>query len=290
MSPRPSRFVHLNGRLVPDVRALISVFDRGLLYGDGLFETLRAYHGKPFALDQHRRRLQSSARFLGIRLPRQAWRADIEALLVRNHLMAVDAAVRITVTRGVAAPGVLPPRGMRPTTIITASPLDPAITRAQRSGVTIALVPFARHGVLAEHKVLDYLPAVLGKVIAARHSAFEGIFVDADGRITEGTTSNLFVWRRQHLLTPPVAGILPGLTRRMIITAAVAQGWRVVERPLTGQDLFNADEAFLTSSLIEVVPIIAVDSRSIGGGTVGQRTQRLQAIYRQLVVQNLARG
>jgi branched-chain amino acid aminotransferase len=283
------QFVHLNGRLLAASRARISVFDRGLLYGDGLFETLRAYKGSPFGLDEHLSRLQASASFLGIGLPRQPWQEDIVALLRRNKLVDTDAWVRITVTRGVAAPTLLPPSRLHPTIIISAGPLHPAIARVQRRGARVALLPFARHGVLAEHKVLNYLPAVLGKIIAARHRAFEGVFVNADGLVTEGTTSNIFVWRHTHLLTPPAGGVLPGLTRRLILEAAVADGLRVTERPLTTHELLDADEAFITSSLVEVVPIIAVDARSIGNGQVGARTQRLQRLYRQMVDHALAR-
>ncbi|HEX7406685.1 MAG TPA: aminotransferase class IV [Candidatus Binatia bacterium] len=283
------QFVHLNGRLLAASRAQISVFDRGLLYGDGLFETLRAYKGSPFGLDEHLSRLQASASFLGIGLPRQPWQKDIVALLRRNKLLDTDAWVRITVTRGVAAPTLLPPSRLHPTLIISAGPLHPTIAKAQRRGARVALLPFARHGVLVEHKVLNYLPAVLGKVIAARHGAFEGLFVNADGLVTEGTTSNIFVWRHTQLLTPPPGGVLPGLTRRLIMEAAVADGLRVTERPLTTHDLLDADEAFITSSLVEVVPIIAVDTRSIGNGQVGARTQRLQRLYRQMVDHALAR-
>ena len=289
MSTRLPRCVHLNGRLVAVRRASVSVFDRGLLYGDGLFETVRAYRGALFALDQHLLRLRSSARFLGIAVPRYAWRTDINALLKRNRLLTTDARVRITVTRGAAARGVVPPRGIRPTTIITAEAVDPAVARAQQRGVRVALVPFARDGFLAEHKVLNYLPGVLGKRIAARHHAFEGLFIYPTGHVMEGTTSNLFVWHGKRLLTPPAAGILPGLTRRLIIGAAAADGIRVHERPLSGKDLFDADEALLTSSVMEVVPIIEVDGRSIGGARVGPRTRRLQHLYRQIVVQSLAR-
>ena len=153
----------------------------------------------------------------------------------------------------------------------------------QRTGVRVTLLPFARHGFLSEHKVLDYLPAVLGKTIAARHHAFEGLYVDEQGRITEGTTSNLFVWRRRQLLTPPLVGILPGVTRRVVLQAATAAGLRVRERPLSTADLQDADEAFLTSSLAEVVPIIDVDARAIGNGQVGPQTRQIQALYRQTV-------
>jgi branched-subunit amino acid aminotransferase/4-amino-4-deoxychorismate lyase len=154
----------------------------------------------------------------------------------------------------------------------------------------VTLLPFARHGFLCEHKVLDYLPGVLGKAMAARHHAFEGLFVDASGSVTEGTTTNLFVCRRKQLLTPPGAGVLPGVTRRLVLQLAAADGMQVVERRLTQRDLFAAQEAFLTSSLVEILPIVAVDAQRIGRLQVGPRTQRLQHLYRQMVDQTLARA
>ena len=289
MSTRTTPFVQLNGRFVPAQQARISVFDRGLLYGDGLFETLRAYRGRPFALHEHLVRLQASADFLGLVVPRRPWRRDIESLLKRNGLVTTDAWVRITVTRGVGARGLLPPARPRPALITMAGTLDPAIARVQRFGARVALIPFARHGFLAEHKVLSYLPGVLGKVMAARHEAFEGLFVNTDGHITEGTTTNVFAWRGRRLCTPPIAGILPGLTRRLVIKLAVTDGVRVSESPLTADDLLDADEAFLSSSLVEVVPITTVNARNIGNGTVGPRTQRVQQLYRQTVDQAFAK-
>ena len=289
MSTRTTPFVQLNGRFVPAQQARISVFDRGLLYGDGLFETLRAYRGRPFALHEHLVRLQASADFLGLVVPRRPWRRDIESLLKRNGLVTTDAWVRITVTRGVGARGLLPPARPRPALITMAGTLDPAIARVQRFGARVALIPFAHHGFLAEHKVLSYLPGVLGKVMAARHEAFEGLFVNTDGHITEGTTTNVFAWRGRRLCTPPIAGILPGLTRRLVIKLAVTDGVRVSESPLTADDLLDADEAFLSSSLVEVVPITTVNARNIGNGTVGPRTQRVQQLYRQTVDQAFAK-
>jgi branched-chain amino acid aminotransferase len=289
MRTRATAIVQLNGRFVVAQRAQISVFDRGLLYGDGLFETLRAYQGWPFALDAHLARLQESADFLGLVVPRRPWRHDIESLLKQNGLLRSDAWVRITLTRGVGARGLLPPARPRPTFMAMAGRLDPAMAAAHRLGARVALVPFARHGFLAEHKVLSYLPGVLGKVMAARHDAFEGLFVDADGLVTEGTTTNVFAWRGRRLSTPSVAGILPGITRRMIIELATADDVRVAERPLRADDLLGADEVFLTSSLAEVVPVIAVNARNIGDGTVGPRTRRLQQAYRQMVDQELAK-
>src|SRR5262249_11804972 len=136
-------------------------------------------------------------------------------------------------------------------------------------------------------KVLNYLPSVLGKVIAARHHAFEGLFVDGRGRITEGTTSSLFVWRRGRLSTPPLPGILPGLTRQFVMQVAAADGVRVAQRALKTVDLLDADEAFLASSVAEIVPIVAVDARRLGNGKVGPLTRRVQVLYRQMVDQTL---
>jgi branched-chain amino acid aminotransferase len=283
------KFVHLNGRIVPVAQAHVSVFDRGLLYSDGVFETLRTYRGVPFALREHLDRLATSAEFLGIGRLRRAWQRDIRALLRRNQLADRDAWLRITVTRGVGVPTIAPPARIQPTLIITTGPIDSSIATIQRMGVRVTLLPFARHGFLSEHKVLDYLPAVLGKTIAARHHAFEGLYVDEQGRITEGTTTNLFVWRRRQLLTPPAVGILPGVTRRMVIETAATAGLRVRERSLTREDLLAADEAYLTSSLAEVVPITAVDAQPIGDGHVGQHTRQMQALYRQTVDQALRR-
>jgi branched-chain amino acid aminotransferase len=287
MSAQTPQFVELDGRVLPAARATISVFDRGLLYGDGLFETLRAYHGKPFTLDEHVARLQASARLLGIGFPRKAWRRSIEILLKRNHLD--DAWVRITLTRGAGRPGPLPVGRQRPTVLITTGRLDPAIAPAQRRGVRVTLVAFSRSGFLGEHKVLGFLPSVLGKVIAKRHHTFEAIFVNGEGYLTEGTTSNIFLWQRGRLITPPVDGILPGLTRRLVIRAAAADGIPVAERPLAPHELREGDEAFLTSSLVEIVPIVGVDAQAIGDGEVGPRTRRLQDLYRQMVDQGLGR-
>lgn len=283
MNVRLPKFVHINGHLVSASGAHLGVFDRGLMYGDGVFETLRAYAGEPFGLDAHLKRLRTSAGFLGITMPRRPWRRDITALLQRNQLLKSDAWVRITVTRGIAPPALLPPRRARPTLIIAAGAVDAALREGQREGVRVVLLPFFRSGFLAEHKLLNYVPAVLGRVVAARHDAFEGLFVDADGLITEGTASNLFIWRHGQLLTPPLGGILPGLTRQLIIQAVTANGRRVDERPLTTQDLFDADEAFVTSSLVEVVPVVAVDKRPIGTGTVGPSTRDVQRLYQELV-------
>jgi len=290
MSIPAATYVCLDGAVVPASRAKVSVFDRGLLYGDGLFETVRCYNGTPLALRAHLGRLRASARFLGIPVPGRPWARDIDRLLRRNRLLSTDAWVRITLTRGAAAPGLLPPRQPQPTAFLIAGRVDPNVAVVQQRGARVILLPFARHGFLAEHKVLDYLPGILGRVMAARHEAFEALYVDEDGLVTEGTTSNIFACRRGRLVTPPVTGVLPGVTRRFVIELAAAAGLRLVERPLKARDLYRADEVFVTSSLAEVVPVMMIDDRQIRDGQVGPRTRRLQSLYRQLVDKILRKG
>jgi branched-subunit amino acid aminotransferase/4-amino-4-deoxychorismate lyase len=162
-------------------------------------------------------------------------------------------------------------------------PLDPEIAEFQKRGVKIALLPFSRHGFIPEHKSLNYLPAVVGKVLASYHGAYEGVFVRDDHILTEGTTTSVFIAREGALWTAREGGILPGVTRRMIIELAHRHGLRVVEREISTTDLRLADEAFLTSSMIEIIPIVAVDEAAVGKGKPGPTTLKLQKHYRGAV-------
>jgi len=272
-------FVFLNGRIVDAARATVSVFDRGVLYGDGLFETMRAYRGAAFAIEEHFHRLRTSADILGLPIPNLNWPATIAELLEKNGLARQDAWVRLTVTRGPAEPRVLPPDLVKPTTILMARPLDRDIAGHQKNGVKVALLPFSRHGFIPEHKSLNYLPAVVGRVLASYHGAYEGIFVRNDHVLTEGTTTSVFIVRDGTVWTSPGGGILPGVTRRIVIDLAHANNLRVLEREITTTDLRLADEAFLTSSMIEIVPIVHVDEAAVNKGTPGPVTVKLQKLY-----------
>jgi D-amino acid aminotransferase len=279
-------YVFLNGRIIAASRATVSVYDRGLLYGDGLFETMRAYKGVAFAIEDHFHRLRTSADILGVPVPDLDWPATIAALLKKNGLATHDAWVRLTITRGPAEPPrVLPPDLPKPTTILMVRPLERDIAEHQRRGVKVALLPFSCHGFIPEHKSLNYLPAVVGKVLASYHGAFEGIFVRGDHVVTEGTTSSVFIVRDGIVWTGPEVGILPGIARRRVIELARANGVRVIEREITTADLRLADEAFLTSSMIEVVPIVQVDETVLGEGQPGPVTATLQALYQDAVKQ-----
>jgi branched-chain amino acid aminotransferase len=276
-------FVLLDGRIVAAATAKVSVFDRGLLYGDGLFETMRAYGGKVFALEAHLQRLRASAQFLGLPLPDLDWRDSLEELLRRNRLADRDAWVRLNVTRGAAEPGLLPPAEPRPTCFILVLPVAPSIATVQRRGVAVTLLPYARRGFVPEHKSFNYLSGVIGKILADHRGAYEGLFVRDGKFLTEGTTSSVFVVRNGHLLTPSEEGILPGVTRRLVLEAADSAGIPNAQRALRTSALTSADEAFLTSSVAEIVPVVRVDGHPIGSAKPGPLTRRLQRLYKTYV-------
>lgn len=296
---RRRRHVHrppvvlLNDRLQAAARAVISVLDRGFLYGDGLFETVRTYRGRPFGLEQHLARLARSARAFRIPFERDAayWRPRITRLLRANALVDSDAAVRLTISRGAGPLGLLPPRALRPTTLLVATPLDPRLPTAQRHGVGACFFPYRLvTATLPTHKTLHYLPAVLGKILAARAHAFEALYLSAADTVLEGTTSNVFVVRRGTVITPPLHGILPGVTRRFLESVVRHARIPLREAPIPRRDLLAADEVFLTASTIEVLPVVRIERRRVGGGAPGPVTRRLQEAYGQLVAATLARG
>lgn len=280
MRRRPA-VVYRNGRWLPAREATVSALDRGLLYGDGLFETILVRRGKPVALAGHLERLRRSARVLRLPVPDRdaTWRRRVIRLVRRNGLEHDLAAVRLTLTRGTGGDGLLPPARPRPTVLLTARALDPALPRLRRSGVRVELLPFhpGLAGLLAGVKTTDYLTAMIGKQRARRAGAFEGIYTGADGEVFEGTTSNLFVVSGGRLATPPLAaGILPGVTRAEVLRIARAEGIAVAERRLRRRDLLGADEAFLTASTIGVLPIRAVGRHRLDlhPGPVTSRIQR----------------
>jgi branched-chain amino acid aminotransferase len=273
-------YVFLNGRFVRGERAAVSVYDRGLLFGDGLFETMRSYRGIVFALEDHLLRLRQSADLLGIPVPDYDWRAKIDELLRRNRLGRTDARVRLTVTRGPAPLLIVPPKRPRPTTILMAAAVEAELARSQRAGVSVRLLPYSRHGFIPEHKSLNYLPAVVGKTLATSYGAHEGIFVRQDGVLTEGTTSSLFIVRNGYLCTPPIPGILPGITREKVLELASRAGIPTRQSELRADDLRSCDEAFLTSSVGEIMPVVEVDGAGIGFGRPGPMTRSVQRLYR----------
>jgi branched-subunit amino acid aminotransferase/4-amino-4-deoxychorismate lyase len=276
----------LNGRYVETSRASVPALDRGFLFGEGLFETWRTYKGRPFALREHLERMAKSARDLGIPFdPDEAWEGRTLKLARLNGMTGGGGAIRLTITAGPGALSLVPGPARRPTRLMLFRPLEPGLAAARAGGVGVHLLDFGSgvNATLRRLKTLNYLPAVIGKVEASRRGCFESLYRLADSTVLEGTTSNFFVVKNGSLSTTPVAdGILPGVTRATVIKLA-ARMTRLRERRLTVDDLYAADEMFLTSSTIEVVPIVRVGRRRIANGKVGELTHELQQRYRRHV-------
>jgi branched-chain amino acid aminotransferase len=280
-------FVHLDGRLVDEADARVSVFDRGLLYGDGVFESMRASGGRIFRLEAHLQRLERSALLSEYEgMPARATlSAELMALLEANRL--TDARLRLTLTRGPGRPGDYLQALGAPTRFATAAPFAGLDPRHYEQGVGLAIV--GRQAVPAAVldaaiKTTSRLSAVLARREAARAGAFEAALLDAAGNLTEGTTSNLFLVRRGRLLTPAAdGGALPGVTREVVLETARAAGIVVEERSLPAALLGDADEIFLTNTSWEVLPVTQVDGRPAGGGRPGPVSATLLAGYREQV-------
>ena len=285
--------VWLNGRFVPARKARVSVLDRGLLHGDGAYDTWRTYGGVPFAVAAHVRRLAAAARALELPGPgpAAAWEERTRRLVARAALP--DAAVRLTITRGAAGDAPIPDRHARPTFLLAARPLPADLARRQARGVTAILLPFPRDASAGwgELKLIGHASAVIGRTAAARRGASEGLYVTAGGEVTEATTANLFLVERHALVTPPRAsGILPGVTRALVMALARRAGIAVREEPLSIARVRRARELFLTASTVEVLPLVRLDRRAVGDGRPGELTRRLQAAYGRSVAATLHRA
>ncbi len=278
------RYVWFQGRVVKSTQARVSVFDRGLLYGDGLFETLRSYDGRIFALREHLVRMRRSARALGYRVPLLDWEAGLTKLLAANRL--ADASIRITLTRGAAPPGLLPPARCDPSVFAFALPLPSSLVRNQQRGISVISVPFSRLPAFAAFKLLDYVPALMARREAAKRKAQEALYT-SQGYVQEATTANVFWVTNRVLKTPPLNGPLPGVTRELVLRLARGLGMAVAESRLAVEELAEVDELFLTSSVVEVLPVVRVDGRRVGEGVPGPFTRALQRAYRQFVDQTL---
>ena len=275
-------FVWLNGRLVEAARAHVPALDRGLLHGDGLYETWRTYGGEPFAVAAHLRRLAAAAHRLALPVPGNAelWARRSRLLVRRNRLP--DAAVRLTITRGDAGEAIVPARRAPPTILLLVRPLPPDLATRQRNGVGAVRLPFPRDASAfwGGLKLVGHASAVVGRMLASARRADEGLYVTAAGEVTEGTGSNVFAVVRGAVVTPPLdAGILSGVTRALVLSLARRAGLPVRETPLTARLVAAADEIFVTASTIEILPVVRLDNRRVGGGTPGSVTRALQGAY-----------
>lgn len=272
------RWIYVNGELVRRDEARVSALDRGLLHGYGLFETMRSYGRRAFRLERHYHRLCEGAALLGMGVPLSpAQLSDaVEAVLDRNGL--TDAYLRLTVTAGEAAG--------RPSVLLSGREPDSYPAEMYRRGAAAVLSPVRRNesSPLSGVKSLSYLDNVLAREEARRSGADEALVLNTRGFLAEGSASNVFLVVDGRLVTPELdSGALPGVTREAVMEVAPAAGLEAVEADVTPPDLERAAEAFLTSSLMEVMPLVSLDGRPLGDGWPGPTTERLGALYRELV-------
>jgi branched-chain amino acid aminotransferase len=276
--------VYVDGEWVPKSRASVSVFDHGLLYGDGVFEGIRVYNGVIFRFKEHLERLYSSAKSIRLQLPlspEEMTKAIVETVK-RNGLK--DAYIRLVVTRGVGDLGVDPRKCRKPSVVIITQYADPSFgAMAKEKGISVIISSVRRDAVDAtthEIKSLNYLNSVLAKQEALDAGADDALMLDRNGFVSEATTTNLFIIKYGEIFTPPsTAGILPGVTRRRIIKLTRELGFNMLEKGLTPYDVTNADEAFLTGTLSEIVPLVKVKGILIGDGKVGPTTRRIMDAF-----------
>src|SRR5216684_6787025 len=278
--------IYIDGKYFDEKSAKISVLDHGLLYGDGIFEGIRAYHGRVFKLKEHIDRLFYSAKSILLNLPLS--RAEIMRAVVetcrRNKLR--DGYIRLVVTRGAGTLGLNPRRCKNPSVIVIADKIQLYPPEYYEKGLEIITVPTVRnlHSALNPAiKSLNYLNNVLAKIEANNSGCEEAIMLNAEGFVSECTGDNIFIVKEDHLQTPPLsAGALYGITRRVVLDIASESGLKTSETNLTRYDLFNAEECFLTGTGAELVPVVRLDGRVIGTGKPGPITTRLVGQYHTL--------
>jgi len=278
--------IYLDGRYLPEEEAKISVFDHGLLYGDGVFEGIRAYNGRVFKLKEHIDRLYESARAIALDpgIPKGEMAQIVLETCRKNNLR--DAYIRLVVTRGRGDLGLDPRKCPRPSIFCIAAGIELYPPELYEKGLELVTVATRRNSPDAldpRIKSLNYLNNVLAKIEAARAGAPEGLFLNREGYVTEATGDNIFIVKNGQLLTPPsYVGILEGITRNTVLEIARDMGIPAYEKVFTRHDIYVADECFLTGTAAEVIPVVKLDGRVIGEGVPGSITQRLMARYREL--------
>src|SRR6267378_1946630 len=278
--------IYIDGKFYSEANAKISVFDHGLLYGDGIFEGIRFYNGRVFRLEEHLHRLWDSARSICLEIP-MTMRNMTEAVLEtirQNHLR--DGYIRLLVTRGIGNLGLNPTQCKSPSVIIIAATIALYHEDFYRKGLTIVTCATRRSSPAALNpavKSLNYLNNVMARVEANLAGADEALMLNDAGNVAECTADNVFIVKDGQIFTPPIsAGALRGITRSVAFEIAAELGIKVTETDITRHDVFIADECFLTGTAAEIIPVIKVDGRLIGNGKPGPITARMIARFRQL--------
>jgi branched-chain amino acid aminotransferase len=277
--------VSVNGRISSERDAVVPVFDHGFLYGEGVYETLRTYDRRVFLYDRHCRRLRRSADLIALPVPfsDEALAAEIARTLAAAAF-SDEAYIRVLLTRGVGELTYDPAATPTPTLVVIVKPQVDPPREAYTDGISAVIVEIVRNhprSVSPLIKSNNLMNSALAMQEALRRGAFEGILRNYRGELTECTTANLFVVSGGVVRTPPLeAGLLPGITREFVFEIGFHVGVQVVEATLRDADLYDADEAFLTSTTRELVPIVSVDGRTVGAGRPGPVTVRLLDAFR----------
>lgn len=288
-APKPTLKIFLDGRIVPVAEARISVFDHGLLYGDGVFEGIRGYGGQVFRLDQHLKRLEDSA--LAIRLALPMTRAEMADAIYETMRAngLTDCYIRLVVTRGVGYLGLSPRRTACPSVFIIADQIELYPRDLYEQGMAIISSSVVRNhpnAVSPRIKSLNYLNNILAKIEALDAGVHEAVMYNHLGFVAECTGDNVFLLRNGKVETPPLAaGNLEGVTRQVAMELIARRNLPLREIDLTRYDIYAADECFLTGTAAEVIPVTRIDGRAIGSGQPGPLTRQLMADFRELVRQ-----
>ncbi len=281
----PAR-VNINGLITTPEEARISVLDHGLLFGDSVYETLRTYGGKPFLFSRHYARLEHSAAAIYLQLP---WTKSRTFDEVRRTCLPGECRIRLLITRGVGDLSADIETSADPGVIIIVMPLIPPPERIYRDGVEVVISSVRRGGWFAEVKSGSLIHQVMARHEANLRGAYEAILLTADGKLSDGITSNIYLVRGQKILTPSNdAGIVEGITRGVVLSLAREMGLQVVEGIFEAAEIDGVDEMFLTSSTREIVPIARVDGATIGDGKPGPVTLKLLKAYRSAVERLIA--
>lgn len=278
--------IYINGEYYAKEDAKISVFDHGLLYGDGVFEGIRIYHNKVFRLEQHLKRLYRSAKYINLTIGKSI--EEMTGIVVdtcrRNGLS--DGYIRLVVTRGTGTLGLSPKSCPVATTIVIVDKLAIYPPEQYEKGLAVMTVSTRRNLVDAldpQLKTLNYLNNIMASIEASRSGFEEALMLNSEGFVAEASADNIFVIRGKRLLTPATyIGALPGITREAILEIAPEVGLEPVETHLTLSDIYNADECFLTGTAAEVIAVSEVDSRPIGTGKAGPITRTINERFRKL--------
>jgi len=280
-------FVYIDGEYYPKSKAKVSVYDHGLLYGDGVFEGIRAYDGVVFKLKEHVDRLYRSANVIMLNIPltkEEMTNAVLETLR-KNKLR--ESYIRLLVTRGVGDLGLDPRKCQKPTVVVITDVIRLHLSEAKEKGIRAMLCWVKRDPVDAtshEVKSLNYMNSILAKIEANIAGFDEAICLDKNGHISEGVAENVFIVKKEKIITPPTStGALVGITRDVAMKLAEKLGYTAVESNITPTDLFTADEAFFTGTAAEIVPIVEVNKRIIGAGNPGPITQRLMREFEKAI-------